>query len=205
MSRQTPTRRRWSRATAAGLLALAAFTSQAGAAAAKPAAPQLSIDIDDGHTTASAGDRLSYRITITNLGAADITNLQVTQMVPAAATFGSADARGTHRDGTITWRVKVKTAGKATLRSSMTVKSGTPEQLLRLATVTCAHAKPKDPPLVCASDSDLLPAGAAAQAAATRSGSGDLLTGMHLPWVAGGAGVITAALLAAVLVRRRST
>lgn len=169
---------------------------------AKPAEPQLSIDVDNGKASTTAGDKLDYTITVTNLGTSTV-NLVVTQSVPAGASFRSADARGQHRAGTVSWPVTVKATGKVSLRSGLVVKAGTPRELLRLATVTCARLKAPSPPLVCASDSDLLPAGAAAQTAATKTISKPLLSELHLPYIAGGAGLVLAALVVLVFLRRR--
>jgi hypothetical protein len=95
------------------------------------------------------------------------------------------------------------------------VVGSTPGELLRLATVACAATAPDDTPLVCASHSDELPAGAeAARSAQAAAGAA-----AHTPetvseagrpgtawwwWLGGIAVVVVLAVAAAlVLVRRR--
>ncbi len=129
------------------------------------ATPQLRIAIDDGHTTVAPGDQLAYTLTIENLGTTDVSALQVTQTVPTGLTFVSADASGASRPGTVAWNVDLKASATATLHSAMAV-SATPPDLLRLASVACASASATGPPVVCATHSDQLPAGAAAAASA---------------------------------------
>jgi len=174
------------------------------AAFAKPTGPQLSIAVTNGHTSAAAGERLAYTVTVTNLGGAAVNNLWVTQSVPAGANFGAADAQGQQHSGAVTWRVKVKASGTAVLHTTMTVAARTPQDLMRLATVTCAKLAVKGPPLVCASDSDQLPAGAAQEAATVKAartaGFWNTIRGQVL-----GAGVaaVAVSLLVALLMRRR--
>ena len=152
------------------LVAPAAVASATGASAhavdAAPGAPQLSIAVDDGRTSAAAGDLLSYTVTVRNLGATPLGGLHVTQSMPTGLTFGSADSAGLATADTVTWKVDLGATGTATVHSTMSL-SATPKELLRLATVACVSVSPGGPPVVCASHSDLLPAGR--QAAAARS------------------------------------
>jgi hypothetical protein len=76
----------------------------------------------------------------------------------------------------------------------------TPKSLLRLATVACALTSETGAPVVCASDSDLLPAGAAAEQA-TAAPANSATTW----WFIGGLGILIAALAGAALIviRRR--
>lgn len=150
----------------AGVLAL--LPGVAHAEPAKTATPQLSIAIDDKADSAAKGDKLAYTITITNLGTERVKDLAVSQTVPAGSRFDSADRSGRHIGNAVSWTVNIKAAEKVTLHTSLTV-AATPATLLRLATVVCAQLSAKGPPLVCASDSDELPAGALAAAAADAS------------------------------------
>ena len=166
--------------------------------------PQLSIAVDDGRTSTAAGDKLTYTITIRNLGTTGVTGLGVTQSVPDGQKFLSADPAATAKAGRVSWRRDLKVAGTATVHTTMSV-SATPKELLRLATVACASMTASKPPLVCASDSDQLPAGASAQAAAAKAAS----SSTDQPWWylasgIGGIGLIVAA-LAALMTRRRRT
>jgi uncharacterized repeat protein (TIGR01451 family) len=167
---------------------------------AKPA-PQLSIAVDNGKTSTTTGDTLDYAITIRNLGTADVAGLKVTQTMPAGLTFKTADAAGTEKTGGIGWTVDVATAGEAVLHSTMAV-TDTPPELLRLATVACASMSADGPPIVCASHSDQLPAGASAVAAAAAAAAPP---SSLLPWyVAGGIAVVLIAVLIVVVLRRRT-
>jgi uncharacterized repeat protein (TIGR01451 family) len=155
------TRRVWLSA----LVIAAALATAPTLAVAAPPPPQLSITVDNGHTSTRTGEKLDYTITVTNLGGKAVKDLQVTETVPAGSKFVSADAKGQHKAGKVTWKVTVDASKKAVLRTTLAVNASTPPELLRLATVACAHLTAKAPPLVCAADSDQLPAGAAAEAA----------------------------------------
>jgi uncharacterized repeat protein (TIGR01451 family) len=175
-----------------------------GAAQADTPAPQLSIAVDNGSTAAKSGDKLGYTITVTNQGTRKVKDLRVSQTVPAGASVVSADADGDEAKGTISWKVDLAAADKVIMHTTMSLGS-TPDSALRLATVACAQVSAKGPALVCASDSDQLPAGAAVDRAAADAvpAAGGWLDG-RAPWYAGGAAVaVLAAAGAALLVRRR--
>lgn len=186
------------------LVALSPLTP--ASATASGAVPQLSIAVDNGRPSAAVGDAPTYTITIRNLGTTRVKGLRVTQSVPTGLTFKSADAAGIAKGGSVSWRMNMKATSKATLHTTMTV-SKTPRDLLRLATVACASLSAKGPPIVCASDSDQLPAGASAEAskAATGSATAASSTRRNAWYVAGGIGgtaLIIGAL--ALMARRRS-
>jgi len=166
-------------------------------------APQLSIAVDNGHTTAAAGDRLTYTISVQNLGTAEVADLHVTQSMPTGLKFVSADSAGTAKAGSVHWTLDLKTAGETKVHSTMTV-ADTPRELLRMATVACASTSADDPPIVCASHSDQLPAGAAAEAASARSAAPSP-DGLNPWYLALGLGVIVAALIVVLVIRRRRT
>ncbi|GLZ39299.1 hypothetical protein [Actinokineospora sp. NBRC 105648] len=129
-------------------------------------APRLSIAVDNTHASAVAGDRLTYTVTVRNLGATDVSGLGVTQSVPAGLHFDTAEPDGRPRSGAVAWTVDLPPAAEAVFHSTMTVVD-TPADQLRVATVACARTAGEDgPPLVCASHSAQLPAGAAAAAQA---------------------------------------
>jgi uncharacterized repeat protein (TIGR01451 family) len=184
-------------ATGAGAGAAPAGSSQA------PAGPQLSIAIDNGRTSTSAGDTPTYTITVRNLGTTDVDGLEVTQSVPPGLRFESADPAATAQTGSVGWTLDLKAAGAATFHTTMTVLQ-TPAELLRLATVACARTSADGPPIVCASHSDQLPAGANAQAGRAASGPAAPSPGPNRWYLAGGAVLAVAALaLAALMLRRR--
>jgi uncharacterized repeat protein (TIGR01451 family) len=142
-------------------------------ASAEPTTPQLSISVDNGHTAARAGDTLTYTVVVDNVGADAVTGLRVTQTVPTGLTLGSADAGGARVGGEVVWSVDVPAADHVTVHTTMELGS-TPGRLRRLAVVACAAAEDATTPTVCASHSDLLPAGAAVlarRAAAASSGA----------------------------------
>jgi len=166
--------------------------------------PQLSIAVDNGHEAAVEGDRLGYVITVTNLGTSKVRDLVITQSVPAGATFVSADDQGVHRAGKVTWKLSLKATKKVILHASMTVAT-TPDELLRLATVACAQISATGPPLVCASDSDQLPAGAVAESAQQAAEEPRVNSPNRIWWYAGGAGALVGVAAAILLVVRSGT
>lgn len=186
-------------AFAAGLL-LPVGLSGAMAAPAPSTAPELSIAVDNGLTSVKKGDALSYTVTIRNLGTKKVAKLRVTQTMPPGMSFASADSHGTAKAGVIGWRLDIKAGAEITLHSKATVTS-TPDTLLRLATVACASVSTKGPPLVCASHSDQLPAGAAAEASVAGSGAASSSFGTWLVALAGM--VVLGAVATVLLVRRR--
>ncbi len=131
---------------------------------AVPEGPQLSIGIDNGRTSTTTGDQLDYVITVQNLGTADVDGLLINQSLPTGMDFSTADSGGTADAGYVTWTVDLKATTTATFHTTMTV-TATPAELLRLASVACASISANSPPIVCASHSDQLPAGASAEAA----------------------------------------
>jgi uncharacterized repeat protein (TIGR01451 family) len=176
----------------------------AGAAPIEP--PQLSIAVDNGHTSAAAGDSLDSAITVRNLGSTEVIGLLVTQTMPDGLAFESADADGVAGPEGVSWTVDLAPTAEAVVRSTMTV-SDTPPELLRLATVVCAALPGDGPPIVCASDSDQLPAGAAAEAAAAAaedSAAASSAVAVQLRWyLVGGAVLVVAAVAVLLLMRRR--
>jgi uncharacterized repeat protein (TIGR01451 family) len=177
-----------------------------------PPGPQLSIAVDNGRSSAAVGDTPTYTITISNLGTAKIDELVVTQSVPTGLNFMSADSAGIDKARMVSWRIDLKASGKATLHTTMTI-SPTPTDLLRLATVACASMATNGPPIVCATHSDQLPAGADAQAgqakvkAATGAGTAATSTGRNGWYAAGGLGgivLVMGAFVALTLRRRRA-
>jgi len=164
-------------------------------------APQLSIAVDNGHTTTTTGDTLTYTISVKNLGTADVADLHITQSMPAELEFKKADSAGTTKTGRVHWTLDLKTAGETKVRSTMTVLD-TPPELLRMATVACASTSADNPPIVCASHSDQLPAGAAA-AATTAEGTAPSSGGLNQWYLA--LGLLVAALVVVLMMRRRRT
>jgi len=171
-------------------------------AQAAPPKTSLSIAIDNGHTTTTVGDVLVYTITVRNLGTKNIDKLHLQQSMPPGLTFKSAQPTAKAGAGEVSWTIDVRPGATATLRSTSVVTATTPD-ILRLASVACASTSPTAAPIVCASDSDQLPAGAVAAARQTRLGASGAQS--QTPWVAvvGLAGGAAVAVTAVVLVARR--
>lgn len=172
-------------------------TPVSAAPTSTPVAPQLSIAVDNGHTSAEAGDKLDYVITLTNVGTEDVAGLLVTQSLPAGTSLLSADGQGDEKSDLVQWKVDLKATKEITFKTSLKLAE-TPAEVLRLATVACAKVSAKAAPVVCASDSDMLPAGAAAAEAAQTMQTE--APGRAVWYV--GAGVALAAGLATLLVLR---
>ncbi|MBM9477524.1 DUF11 domain-containing protein [Nakamurella flavida] len=182
--------------TVAAESAAAEPAAPAAPAAPAPAGPQLSIAVDDGRDTAAEGDQLAYTVTVTNLGTDAVAGLRISQLLPTGTTFVSADQDGVQDGGTVVWQQDLAASEVFTARVVATVGAPAAGEL-RLAGVACAALAADQPPLVCASDSDQLPAGAAAdaaQAAAAGASGGDAAAvmgdGPRWWWFAGGAGVL---------------
>ncbi|MFJ2030380.1 hypothetical protein [Streptosporangium sp. NPDC087985] len=162
------------------------------------AAPRLSISVDNGRTAVKEGDRLTYTVTVHNIGTSKVRGLNLTQSLPTGLHFVSADGHGTADKGQVRWTVDVPAGKDATFHTTAEVQA-TPEDLLRLATVACASTQADDKPLVCATHSDQLPAGAAAEKAAREAA--EPATGRL--WSAGaGVGLLALALAGMLAIRR---
>lgn len=189
-----------------GLLAVVGLTVSAPATAAPP---QLSVGVDDGQAQTEGGATTRYTVTVTNLGGKTAHGLHVSQTVPDGATVGRVDHEGTTRKGTVRWSVDVPAGGSITLRSTLAVADELPSGLLRLATVVCVGTSADAPPTVCASDSDQLPAGAAAEQEQRRlepSGGAAAVAPSWTPAAAAGTGLLVLVGLVGLvaLARRRS-
>ncbi len=184
------------------LTILLAAVPWSASAAPKTAPPQLSIAVDDGQPSAVAGDTLAYTLTVTNLGTARVKDLLVTQTVPTTSRFVSAEPRGVKTKSDVTWKITLDATDKVVLHTKLEVL-GSPDEVLRLATVACAKTSAKSAPLVCASDSNQLPAGAAAQLAAEGPQAAGWLSTPHLGWYVGGGLAVLAAAVGVALARSR--
>lgn len=143
---------------AAGLLCALGSSRPALAA---PAAPQLSISVDDGQAEARSTTTLRYTLTVTNLGSRPVRDLVVSQTVPTGTRAGRVADGGKTAKGAVRWTTDVPGGRSITLHTSIVVGPDLPADLFRLATVACAATSSTAAPTVCASDSDQLPAGAA--------------------------------------------
>ena len=183
---------------------LAAVLAGLGAtpAAASGPPPQLSIAVDDGRTDAGAGADLTYTVTVTNLGARSVKELEVTQTVPAAAQLRSAGPGGTVDGQQVRWRTGLRQGQTKRFTSRVSVAGSVPDDLLRLAAVACAAQPDAGRPLVCASDSDQLPAGAAADARRATLTAAPVPVA-HLPVLAVAGALLGVLVVAGLLLGRR--
>jgi uncharacterized repeat protein (TIGR01451 family) len=122
--------------------------------------PSLSIAVSDGQKTARPGDVLGYVVTVRDVGSAGLAGLTLTQALPPAFRVRSAGG-GAVRAGTLTWRLRPQAA--VSFRVSGQV-GALPPRLLRLATIACVTVGRGGKPIVCAADSDALPAASSASA-----------------------------------------
>lgn len=191
---------------ALGALVLAALVCALPSTAdAAPNPPQLSIAVDDGRASAAPSDTLTYAVRVTNLGTRPVKDLLITQSIPDGAALKSTDPRSTEKASTVSWTMDVKPGETATVGSTVTVAKTLPDGLLRLATVGCARTSSKAPPLVCASDSNLLPAGTLAdeQRQGLEQPATDHRGWWPLPGALGLGGLVLAAAIATLLLLRR--
>ncbi|GAA1427309.1 hypothetical protein GCM10009616_04140 [Microlunatus lacustris] len=187
----------WS-AAAATLLCLGSAPASA-APRSTPAPPQLSIAVDNGSDRAASGDELSYVITLTNVGTEDVSDLLVTQSLPPGTSLISADADGEKKKEGVEWEVDLEANEKTTFKTNVEL-ADTPAEVLRLAIVACAKVSAKAAPVVCASDSDLLPAGEEAAKAEAAMTTETGVVDRRVWYLA--AGTVLAAGLASLLVLR---
>lgn len=193
------------RATGGAFVVLLAmcFAVAIGARVASAApGPRLGIAIDDGHTTVTAGNRLTYTITVQNLGSADVYGLAVTQSLPPGVELESADSSGVARDGYVRWTVNLEATAGAVVHATMTVYDTAPGQP-RLTSMACVGLADQRP-IVCATHTDQLSAGTVAVTAHT--GTGPPAAARAGWWyLLGGLAVLSAGGLAVFLRRRRRT
>src|SRR5205823_5305398 len=78
-------------------------------------AADLSITKSDSPDPVTAGNNLSYTITVTNGGPSFARSVQVTDPVPAGTSFVSADNSGSNVAGTVTWNLGDLSAGTTVL------------------------------------------------------------------------------------------
>ncbi len=186
-----------------GLAVLTTILFTPAVATANPAPPQLRIAIDNGRAVSAAGDRLRYTITVTNLGARRLSGLLITQTVPNSTRFLSADSNGRNHRGEVRWKLDLPATRTVTLRTVIAVAKETPPEMHRLAIVACAATSNKGAALVCASDSDQLPAGAQAQ----RSQAEEDVGAMQMPawWLIAGPGLILSAFVIGIVAKLRTS
>jgi uncharacterized repeat protein (TIGR01451 family) len=159
--------------------------------------PGLTISVTDGRVAATAGDRLTYTVSVRDTGMAAAPRLKITQTLSPGLEFVSASDNGTATAGQVAWHASLPAGGTQTFRVTALV-TRTPAREARLAAVACVTEHGSSRPLVCAAHLDQLPAAAAADSAA-RSGSS---SGNATTYITGGLIVFAAGLLTVIAGRR---
>lgn len=163
-----------------------------------PRTPGLTISVTDGRAAATAGDRLTYTVSVRDTGIAAAPHLRITQTLSPGLEFLSASGNGVARAGQVAWHASLPAGGTRTFRLTALV-TRTPARAVRLAAVACVTLPGGGRPIVCAAHLDQLPAAAAAAERAARSGS----SSGNLPvYAVGGLAVLAAGLLTAIASRR---
>jgi uncharacterized repeat protein (TIGR01451 family) len=194
---------RASAALAVGLIAVpvAAATGHPAASRTAPAVPPpripgLTINVTDGRVAATAGERLTYTVSVRDTGIAAAPHLKITQVLSPGLEFLSASGNGAATGGQIAWSASLSAGGTRTFHAVARVTQ-TPARVLRLAAVACVALPGSSRPIVCAAHLDRLPAAPAESAA----GSGS--SGSKLPaYAAAGLAVLAAGLLTVIAVQR---
>src|SRR4051812_15022093 len=105
-------------------------------------AADLSITKSDSPDPVTAGNNLSYTITVTNTGPSVARNVSISDPVPAGTSFVSADSGGTNSAGTVTW--SVGDLGLTSTTVHMTVHVA-PDRLANLSNTASVASTTTDP------------------------------------------------------------
>jgi uncharacterized repeat protein (TIGR01451 family) len=193
-----------SAALAAGLIAIpvAAATghpvaSRTASPVPSPRTPGLTISVTDGRAAATAGNRLTYTVSVRDTGIAAAPDLKITQTLSPGLEFLSASGKGVATAGRVAWHASLPAGGTQTFRVTALV-TRTPARELRLAAVACVALPGGSRPTVCAAHLDQLPAAAVAGPAA---GSGSSRSNLTV-YAAAGLAVLAAGLLTVIAGRR---
>jgi uncharacterized repeat protein (TIGR01451 family) len=156
-----------SAALAVGLIAVPVAVASGHPVASRTApavpssrAPGLSIGVTDGRAAATAGDRLTYTVSVRDSGIAAAPQLKITQTLSPGLEFVSASGNGVATAGQVAWHASLPAGGTRTFQVTAQVTQ-TPARELRLAAVACVAQPGSSRPIVCASHLDRLPAAAA--------------------------------------------
>lgn len=193
-----------SAALAVGLIAIpvAAATghpvaSRTASPVPSPRTPGLTISVTDGRAAATAGNRLTYTVSVRDTGIAAAPDLKITQTLSPGLEFLSASGKGVATAGRVAWHASLPAGGTQTFRVTALV-TRTPARELRLAAVACVALPGGSRPTVCAAHLDQLPAAAVAAPAA---GSGSSRSNLTV-YAAAGLAVLAAGLLTVIAGRR---
>jgi uncharacterized repeat protein (TIGR01451 family) len=191
-----------SAALAAGLIALpAAATGHPGAPRAAPAVPApripwLTVSVTDGHTVATAGERLAYTVSVRDTGTTAAPRLTITQTLAPGLELLRVSANGMATGRQVAWPASIPAGGTRTFHVVAQVTHA-PARVTRLAAVACVTLPGGRQPVVCAAHLDRLPAAAAGPA----PGSGSLSSSLPA-YTAAGLATLAAGLLTVIAGRR---
>ncbi|PSK96303.1 putative repeat protein (TIGR01451 family) [Murinocardiopsis flavida] len=123
--------------------------------------PALSIAVSDTLDTMAKGDHTTYRITLRNDGAEDVEGVAVHQTLPVGMALLDHAPEGARTDTGVSWAADLPAGAEVeyTVRARMGASDA---DVWRATATACATRGAGTRPLVCASDANLLPAGAAA-------------------------------------------
>src|SRR5436190_2792521 len=105
-------------------------------------AADLSITKSDSPDPVTAGNNLSYTITVTNGGPSFARSVQVTDPVPAGTSFVSADNSGSNVAGTAAWNLADLPARTTVVHMVVKVNSNQTATISNTATVTSTTSDP---------------------------------------------------------------
>ena len=170
--------------------------SRTAPAVPPPRIPGLTINVTDGRVAATAGERLTYTVSVRDSGIAAAPHLKVTQTLSPGLEFLSASRNGVATAGQIAWSTSLPAGGTRTFRVAARVTKP-PARVLRLAAVACVALPGGSRPIVCAAHLDRLPAAAADSVAGSGSSGSKLLA-----YAAAGLALLTVGLLTVIAGRR---
>ncbi len=123
--------------------------------------PALSIEVADGLDGMEPGEETEYTVTVRNDGDEAVEGLVVSQGVPPEMELVETDGErvgepGGALDGLAVWEVDLDPGEEAVGRTKVRLEDPG-EKLWRVAVTVCAQPGAQSPPLVCATDANLLP------------------------------------------------
>src|SRR5207244_4172651 len=90
----------------------------------------------------TAGNNLTYTITVTNAGPSTARNVQITDPVPAGTSYVSSDNGGSNVAGTVTWNIGDLAPGSTTVHMTVNVSPSTNGTLSNPAAVSPTTTDP---------------------------------------------------------------
>jgi uncharacterized repeat protein (TIGR01451 family) len=101
--------------------------------------------IKTGSSTVLAGGKLTYTITVTNLGPSTASNVVVSDNLPSAVTFVNASGAGTNNSGIVTWPAIPSLLNGSTTNFTVTVKAPASGSFTNFASASSVTPDPVAP------------------------------------------------------------